>query len=269
MLKEADLFRKFETIFEDRQAAMLAEVIMDAYTEHVTTSDFHELKEIVRDVAAMQRHTDILVADLTEAQQRTEVRMTELTEAQQRTEVKMTELAEAQQRTEAKMADLSIAQRELTEAQKRTEEVVQTLVYALKDTREELGGLSRSMSYALENEAYRALPAFFQATYGIQVTQRFVRTDIHGEEINFFGAAMRDGQPVLLVGETKLRLDERRRAVREEQKVLDTLDRKIEAVRAEYPTATLIPFLVTHYARPAFAEKVRKHGVLLVQSFEW
>jgi hypothetical protein len=58
------------------------------------------------------------------------------------------------------VAELAQAQRELVEAQRRTEEEVRTLAVGLKRTREDLGGLSRSFSYAFENEAYRMLPKF-------------------------------------------------------------------------------------------------------------
>jgi hypothetical protein len=72
-----------------------------------------------------------------------------------------------------------------------------------------------------------------------------------------------------LVGKTKLRLDERRRSRKEEQKVLTTLDQKIAAVRTEYPKEKIVPLLVTHYARQAFAQKIRDQGIILVQSCEW
>jgi len=241
MLKEQELLTRFKTVFEIRQAAILAETITDAYTDLVNTGDFNELKEIVRDLA--------------QAQRRTEQRMEELAEAQQRTELRMEELAEAQQHTEQRMEELADAQKELAQG--------------LSATRGELGGLSRSVSYGLENEAYRALPAFLEERYGIEISERLIRTEIGGEEINFFGRAVRNGEPVLIVGETKLRLDERRRSRREEDKVLETLERKISAVRASYPEAQIVPMLVTHYARLAFAQKIREQGILLVQSFEW
>ena len=61
------------------------------------------------------------------------------------------ELAEAQKKTEQKMD-------ELVEVQKKTEEEVRKLAIGLDGTRSQVGGLSRSMAYALENEAYRNLP---------------------------------------------------------------------------------------------------------------
>ncbi|MDI3531358.1 MAG: hypothetical protein PWP60_1207, partial [Candidatus Atribacteria bacterium] len=85
---------------------------------HVTREDFSELKGIVAELAQAQR-----------------------------------DLAEAQKRTEARLDGLTVKVEELTEAQKRTEEV-RTLAVGLKRTREDLGGLSRSFSYAFENEAY-------------------------------------------------------------------------------------------------------------------
>ncbi|MCP4378010.1 MAG: hypothetical protein GY794_17780 [bacterium] len=151
----------------------------------------------------------------------------------------------------------------------KTEAAVQTLAVGLTETRREVGGLSRSMSYALENEAYRSLPTFLKEQYGIEMAERLVRTDVAGEEINFFGRATRNDAPVILVGETKLRLDERRRAGHEEDHIFDQLERKLDAVRTTYPKAVLVPLLVTHYARTAFARQAEERGILLVQSFQW
>jgi len=110
------------------------EKIVDARIREtqVTREDFSELKSIVAELAQAQR---------------------ELVEAQKRTDQKVEELAEAQKRTEQRVE-------ELAEAQRRTEEEVRTLAVGLKRTREDLGGLSRSFSYAFENEAYRMLPKF-------------------------------------------------------------------------------------------------------------
>ena len=78
---------------------------------------------------------------------------------------------------------------------------------------QEVGGLSRSISYALENEAYRQLPAYLEANYGIVLDKRLVRTEIEGEEVDLFALSQRNGTPIVLVGEAKLQL-ERRRSIR-------------------------------------------------------
>jgi exonuclease VII small subunit len=227
MLQEKALLKKFKTVFEIKQAAVLAETITEAYADLVKTSDFNELKEIVRDLGS----------------------------AQKRTEQSMKELAEAQKQTEQRMEELAQVQEELAQAQ--------------KETRSEVGGLSRSMSYALENEAYRMLPELLKTRYGLTVTERLVRTEIGGEEINFFGKGVYQGESVLIVGETKLRLDERRQSRWTEQDVLNALQQKAATVHTAYPQAKIMPLLVTHYARPALLKRAEEQGVILVQSFEW
>ena len=179
----------------------------------------------------------------------------DLAQAQQRTEQRVAELAEAQQRTELQV--------------QRTEQQIQRLVQVVEGTNRELGGLSRSMSYALENEAYRVLPALLRAQHGIEVEERIVRAEVGGKEINVFGRGTRAGQPVLIVGEVKLRLDERRGALAAEANALAELDEKIGVVRQVYPDATIVPLLVTHYARVAFLQKAQERGIIVVQSFEW
>ena len=140
----------------------------------------------------------------------------------------------------------------------------------VENVRSELGGISRTMGYALENEAYRSLPALLEQRHGVRVTDRFVRTEIGGEEINFLAHGVTaEGAAVILVGESKARLDERRGARRSEEKVLETLARKVAAVQAEHTGARIVPLLVTHYARPSFLANAQAQGVIVVQSFEW
>lgn len=165
------------------------------------------------------------------------------------------QLAEAQSRTEQRLAELA--------------EEMRTLTRGLNDTRAELGGLSLSTAYALENEACRLLPAFLRREHGIEVVERLLRTEIEGEEINPFGKARRNGTEVLLVGETKLQLDECRANRQEAERVLDRLVEKVEAVKRAMPGIEVVPLLVTHCARPTFVEHARERGVIVVQSYEW
>ncbi|MDW8352832.1 MAG: hypothetical protein RML99_13060, partial [Anaerolineae bacterium] len=176
------------------------------------------------------------------------------------------ELAEAQKRTDQRVAELAEAQRELAEQQRQTAAELRGLVKVVRGLAIEVGSLSRTMSYSLENEAYRLLPALLTQRFGLNVEQKFVRTEINGEEINLFGRARRDGQTVLIVGESKLRLDSR--AV-ERKKIFDQLERKVAAVRQAYPDQEIMPVLITHYARPAILKEAESRGVQVFQSFEW
>lgn len=62
-------------------------------------------------------------------------------------------LAAAQERTEVRVGALAEAQERLSAAQERTEGHLAKLARTVDSLAEELGGLSRGMSYALENEA--------------------------------------------------------------------------------------------------------------------
>jgi len=247
--------KRLKLYFPPQQAEVLAEVITDAYNSLVKTSDFNELKGIVRELAQVQQRTEQRVDTLA-------MRVEELAEAQKRTEQRVEELAEAQKRTEQRVDTLAMRMEELAQQ-------VSIVARGLTQVRSEVGGLSRSMSYALENEAYRMLPAFLSREHGLEVVNRLVRTEVAGEEINLFGRARRNGREVLIVGETKLQLDERRANHQEERDVLAQLARKVEVVREQFPGVEIAPLLITHYARPTFVQRAREEGVIVAQSFEW
>src|SRR3990172_346513 len=158
------------------------------------------------------------------------------------------ELAEAQRRTEIKVAELA--------------EDIRILVRGLGETRSEVGGLSRSVSYALENEAYRGLPKVLKRSYGIELKDRLIRAEIGGKEINIFGRAKRDGRDVLVVGEAKLRLDERRK--KGERDVFEELEEKGRAVRWEYGEEEIVSVLITHYATKGFMREAQERNIIVI-----
>jgi len=134
MQTPAALQQRLRAAFNDQQAALLAEVVTEAYAELVKTHDFNELKEIVRDLAQAQARTeqrlDTLTAQvdtLAQAQTRTEQRLDELAQAQTRTEQRLDELAQAQTRTEQRVDTLTERVDALAQAQIRTEQRVDTL----------------------------------------------------------------------------------------------------------------------------------------------
>lgn len=219
-----DIRVKLEKVFEEEQASVLSVVIADAYQELVKTSDFNELKGIVKELAGAQK-----------------------------------DLAGAQKRTETKMG-------ELAEAQRNTEKEIRLLVKGLRETRGEIGGLSRSVSYGFENEAYRMVPKLLKSRYGIELKKKLIRAEVAGKEINLFGQARRDGKDVLVIGEAKLRLDDRRR---KKDDVFKELDEKIEAVKTEHEDEEIVSLLITHYATKGFLKKAEARSVIVIQSFEW
>jgi hypothetical protein len=148
--------------------------LVDALKEElgVRSTDFDELRAIVRELAEAQQRTEsrlerveTAVQELAEAQQRTESRLERLetavqalAEAQQRTESRLERvetavqaLAEAQQRTELHMAELAQAQQrtelrveELAQAQQRTELRVEELAQAQQRTELHMAELAQA-----------------------------------------------------------------------------------------------------------------------------
>jgi len=283
--------------FKKKQAEILLEVV-EMVDDVVKAKDFNELKEIVRELAEAQKRTEQRVNELAEAQKKSEERLTkleitvqELIEAQKRTEQRVNELAEAQKKSEERISKveerltkLVITVQELIEAQKKTEEEIRALTQALNRTREELkgdisnlrkefGGFQRSMSYAFENEAFRMLPGVLKEKYGIEVTERFIRKEVRGKEINVFGRGRINGKDVLIVGEAKIRLEEKGMDREEKEKwieeTFDELEDKVKAVQEENRGIEIVRILITHFATSTFLEEARKRGVIVIQSFEW
>lgn len=244
MINTLKIYNELSETMGEQSARKLAEVIGAMYEDllnTVTKKDFNELKDIVKELADVQK----------------------------RTEVKVGELAEAQRETQKEVGRLDRVMQELAEAQKRTEVEIQKLSKGLDESRGEVGGLSRSMSYAFENEAYRSLPAVLKEKYGIEVKERIIRAEIGGSEINIFCKAERKGKEVVVIGEAKLRLDERRERKKGEGDVFEELDEKARAVKDEYGKIEIVRLLITHYATKGFIKKAKENGVIVVQSFEW
>ena len=234
------LIRKLESVPKDLREVLLdlVEELERQREESVTKREFNELKEIVRELSEE-------VKKLAEAQKRTEERLVRLEEV-------VGKLAEAQRRTEERL-------NELAEAQRRTEEEIRKLAQSHRRLRGEVGGLSRSIAYALENEAFRRLPEFLKSK-NIEVLERVIRTEVAGEEINLFARIKRNGEEMLLVGEATLRFDDPSK--------LRQLKRKVALVETELKQK-VFPVIVTHFAKGALLERAQKAGILVVQSFEW
>ncbi|HEY86131.1 MAG TPA: hypothetical protein G4N96_13585, partial [Chloroflexi bacterium] len=212
MIKQTEMTRELSTVFKYHQATLLAKVISNAYSELVKTSDFNELKEIVRDIAFEQKRladsqkelvgshkelteaqtrTELKVEKLTEAQTRTELKVEELTEAQTRTELKVEELAKAQTRTELKVEELAEGQKLLVKAQTQTEKAVKQLA-------KHIGGLSDTIGGDVEDISYSVIPHVLEQELGWQI-ERLERVwrawGEQAEEIDVFGQAVDPARP--------------------------------------------------------------------------
>jgi len=285
--------QELETVFTEKQVAVLTKVYLEPVSQMVRVGDFTELKLIVKDLAAAQGRTEARVEELAVAQQG-------LTEAQRRTEARVEELAvaqqgltEAQRRTEARVEELAVAQQGLTEAQRRTEARMEVMAAAIqrlaeeqvvmrqeqremrqeqremrqeqREMRQEIGGLAMTVGYRLEDEAFRALPALLARDHGLEVTGRLRRdyvTDTRGRalEVNILGTARRDGQEVTIIGESKAQLSK--------NKVDEFIARRVHALREVF--AHVFPVIVTHMISEPDAEAyARDAGVAVYYSYDF
>ncbi|HEX67633.1 MAG TPA: chordopoxvirus fusion protein [bacterium] len=165
--------------------------------ERVTKEEFRELRDIVKELAQAQRKTEEKVKELAQAQKKTEERMASL-------EMRMEELAQAQRKTEEKV-------KELAQAQKKTEEELKKLIGEHRKTREQLGGLSHTVGYVLEDRAYRGLPPLLKRDFGVEITEPLHRDFIEVgigryEEVNLIGKGRKDGKEVIIVGDCKTQM---------------------------------------------------------------
>ena len=219
----------------------IKELIDDRIREkHVTREDFTELKDIVKEIAKEQR---------------------ELSIAQKETQKEIKELAMEQKRTEVRVGELAESQGKLAESQKE-------LVIAMKNTRRDLGGVTSTLGFMLENEAYRILPELLKDRYKIEVKERFLRRSIRSfgieaeGEVNIFshGVQQDTGTKVTIIGEAKSQLGKD-----DIDDLLDTVA-KLKEIDKDQGRFLLV---VTHYTKETVVEYAKEKGVEVIQSFEW
>ncbi|MFN3946608.1 MAG: hypothetical protein ACK4LA_00795 [Aquificaceae bacterium] len=144
MIITAEILEELEKVDPNTRAIFikLFKHIKKAIGELITRKEFLELTKEVSEVKQELRELTKQVQALTKAVQ-------ELTEAHKRSEKRINKLEEAQIKAEERLTRLEEAPIKLTEEHKKT--------------REQLGGLSRTVGYLLEDRAYQHLPKLLKA----------------------------------------------------------------------------------------------------------
>ncbi|MGC8813816.1 hypothetical protein [Dictyoglomus sp.] len=211
------------------------------------------------------------VERLISAQEKTEERIEELVQAQRRTEERLEALTEAQRKSEERIARLETAVEALTEAQRKTEEEIRELTLAMKNMQKqingiakELGELSHSIDFQLEDRTYRSLPYLLKRDFGIEVKERLIRKFIKNKkgepmEINILGKGERDGKEIFIVGEAKANLSLRH--------IIDFIDR-LKDIR-EVIEGEIFPIIVTYMTEPETEEFAKSKGITIYYSYDF
>jgi len=231
----------------------------------VSKVEFNELKEIVRNLAVTMGELGIAQRELAEAQKRTEIEVKEvkvdlnelkgivkeLAEAQKRTEIKVEELAEAQKRTEIKVEELAEVTKELAKDQKQI--------------RSNLGGLSITVGYRLEDLSYKGLPELLKRDFEITLQERLKRkyvTDNEGSqiEVNIVGKAHKDGKDIMIIGESKSQLSK--------NDINYFIRKKLDRLKGVYQE--IFPVLITYMiSEPDVEDYAKTKGISLYYSYDF
>ena len=126
---------------------------------------------------------------------RLEEALARLAEAQARTEARVEALAQAQARTEA-------AVEALAQAQTRTESALLALA-------QQVGRLSETIGFTLEDLAREVAPPYLAQHHGIHVRQldrRFFSVDGDEVEVDLYGEGQQDGRTIVVIGEVRSRI---------------------------------------------------------------
>jgi DNA repair exonuclease SbcCD ATPase subunit len=265
----------------------------------VTHEDFSALRESVRDLVEAQRRTEESVRSLAEAQRRTDERLDGLTqqmqalaEAQRRTDERldgltqqMQALAEAQRRTDERLDGLTQQMQALAEAQRRTDESMKALAEAqkglaaamqelalaqvrtdksLQQLEIQVGKLSDSIGFGLEDVAKLMLPDYLSRRFGIPIIEldrKFFSADEELIEIDLYGEGKHDGQEVVVVAESKARIYEAE---------VKRFARQLKSIEPQLAGANrkIIKAMFGFYIHPSAQPPAQESDILLVASYQ-
>ena len=279
MLNTDDVKRRLGGAFTQEQADILTGVLSELHVGLATSVDMQDLKDAVKALAVAQARSEerlegvetrmdrveATLDRLAAAQARSEERLEGVETRMDRVEATLDRLAAAQARSEERLDRVEATLDRLAAAQERTEEALRKLTKAHDETRKQLGGLSHTVGYILENEAYRALPTLLAADHGIEVEDRLIRTYLTTDrgypvEVNIFGRGRRNGREVVVIGESKSQLSAK------------NIDHFIQGrlTRLEPLFEDVFPVLVTHMiSSPDVADYAQERGIALYYSYQF
>jgi len=237
----AELYKAVVAIVDDRVKEI-----------RVTREDFDELRRAVDELAEAQVRTEKRVEELVEVQVRAERRIGRLEDAVER-------LTQAQASTEERMGRLEDAVERLAQAQAKTEETVERLVKAQRELSVEVGKLSATIGFGIEDIGRVVLPGYLERHFGIEVEElerKFFLVDDEEIEINLYGEGVKDEKEVIILGEAKSRIYRR--------EVGDYIQDTSKLIFREEVFKVMFGFFI----HPSATELAEKEGIVLVASYQ-
>ena len=252
MINTHKIFNELRETMEPDAAEKIIEVIGSVFDEiknSVTKTEFHELKEVVRDLALAQRSTEDSVQKLSHNVQQMAGQLSQLTERVDTLAVRMDQLTEKVDQLSSNVQDI------VRESKIATEE--------RKEIWRQIGGMSHTIGYFLEDKSYPVLPHLLERDHSIIIQDKLKRGFLEIPknkfvEINIWGKGTRSGMKVEIIGEAKTQL---------KKKDVDKLLMTVKAVE-NYIRAQIVPVCVTFQTSPHVQKYAKEKGVIVYFSYE-
>lgn len=272
MLDTLKIFNELKEKFDPESALKLAEIFGTLYGElanTVTKTDFNDLKSAFHELIEAQVRTEKRLDSLAQ-------KIEALSEAQVKTEKRLNELAEAQTGAEKRLDSLTQKVENLAEAQKRTEESIKALIEAQKksekrfnqldkrldDLQKQVGGISNTLGYSLENSSYKAFKKILPEKFGIHVDKLYRRNLVYEsgkfDEINIYGEGKKNNHKVYIIGESKAQF-----GLKDVKQFLKLLERVKKHLQGD-----VFPLALAHQFHPKAEENLKKYGIPFFWSYE-
>jgi len=197
---------------------------------------------------------EIAIERLAQAQTRTEERVSRLETATERLTRAQQELTRAQQELAQAQQELTQAQQKLAQAQTRTERAVRNLAI-------QVGRLTDTVGYGLEDIAKVVLPGYLKAHYNVQVEKlerRFFEVKGKLMEINLYGEGLKDGKKLILLGEVKSKIHER-----DVINFIKNTDKLIQEFKVE-----VLKIMFGYFIHPSATKLAEREKIVLVASYQ-
>lgn len=252
MINTHKIFNELRETMEPDAAEKIIEVIGSVFDEiknSVTKTEFHELKEVVRDLALAQRSTEDSVQKLSHNVQQMAGQLSQLTERVDTLAVRMDQLTEKVDQLSSNVQDI------VRESKIATEE--------RKEIWRQIGGMSHTIGYFLEDKSYPVLPHLLERDHSIIIQDKLKRGFLEIPknkfvEINIWGKGTRLGTQLEIIGEAKTQL---------KKKDVDKLLMTVKAVE-NYIRAQIVPVCVTFQTSPHVQKYAKEKGVIVYFSYE-
>ncbi|MCL0073603.1 hypothetical protein M1O50_01755 [Dehalococcoidia bacterium] len=234
----------------------LREVVTELAHSH------NELREVVTELAHSHNELREVVTELAHSHNELREVVTELAHSHNELREVVTELAHSHNELRGAVTELAHSHNELrgavgelAQAQARTEKAVANLAH-------QVGRMSDTLGYGLEDLGEWVLPAYFERAYGItgveRCIRRFIKVDRKEVEVNLYAEGKRNGEAVVLLGESKNRIG------RTEVKKFVAHLRVIERV-LDKPA---FRFLFGFWAHPSAERLARENNIEVISSYQ-